>query len=77
MDRSYQAFDRAEHRAEQDAKAMQRGAGARRDGNPHGPKIGQSLLASPGVPMKLEPRRTHVLKGRRSRRLRKNQWVVA
>lgn len=30
-----------------------------------------------GVPMKLEPRRVPVLKGRKSRRLRKNQWVVA
>lgn len=48
--------------------------GADNPANGHGPA---KLLARRGVPMKLEPRRTPVLKGARSRRLRKNQWVPA
>lgn len=48
--------------------------GSENPGNPHAPA---KRLAKRGVLMKLEPRRSWTLKGRRSRRLRKNQWVVA
>lgn len=57
------------------ARADQRELGYRgvyNAGNGHG---AAKLMARRGVPMKLEPRRVHAVKGRKSRRLRKNQWV--
>jgi hypothetical protein len=79
--------DRGEHRREIEelearvkARADQRALayrGADNPGNPHGPKVGESLLRGPGVPMILEPRRVPERPGRRSRRWRRNRWVVA
>lgn len=65
---------RVKARADQRALAYR---GADNDGNPHGPKVGKSLLRGSGVELKLEPRRTPERPGRQSRRWRKNKWVVA